>query len=66
MKKESSVSGGTSFCSLLAIVFIVLKLLNIISWSWWWVLSPLWLPFAIAIAIYLLSVVYVFIRSAAK
>ena len=25
-------------------IFITLKLLNIITWSWLWVLSPLWLP----------------------
>ena len=44
-------SGGIGFCGLLAIVFIELKLLKVISWSWLWVLSPLWIPFAIAIAI---------------
>lgn len=32
-----------SFVSLLTIVFIVLKLCGIIAWSWWWVLSPLWM-----------------------
>lgn len=30
----------------LLIVFIVLKLTNNIDWSWWWVLSPLWIPLA--------------------
>lgn len=30
---------------ILALVFIVLKLINVINWSWLWVLSPLWLPF---------------------
>jgi hypothetical protein len=34
---------GTSFVGLLTIVFIVLKLLDKITWSWWWVLSPLWI-----------------------
>lgn len=33
-----------SFPTLLTIAFIVLKLCNVISWSWWWVLSPLWIP----------------------
>lgn len=32
-------------CSILAIVFIVLKLTNVIDWAWWWVLAPLWAPF---------------------
>ncbi len=31
------------FYGLLAIVFIVLKLTDVIHWSWWWVLSPLWI-----------------------
>jgi len=32
------------FCDALAVVFIVLKLCGVISWSWWWVLSPIWIP----------------------
>ena len=32
-----------SFVGVLAIVFIVLKLMGIISWSWLWVLSPIWI-----------------------
>lgn len=39
-KKQST---GLSFCSILTLIFITLKLCNIIHWSWWWVLSPLWL-----------------------
>jgi hypothetical protein len=31
------------FASLLIILFICLKLCNVIKWSWWWVLSPLWI-----------------------
>jgi hypothetical protein len=40
---SSSSSGGIGFAGLLTIVFIVLKLLGKIDWSWWWVLSPLWI-----------------------
>lgn len=40
---SSSSSGGIGFSSLLTIAFIVLKLTNVIAWSWWWVLSPLWI-----------------------
>jgi hypothetical protein len=43
--KSSSSSGGIGFCGLLTIVFITLKLLGKITWSWWWVLSPLWIGF---------------------
>jgi len=38
---------GIGFFSILALIFITLKLTNFIAWSWLWVLAPLWLPFAI-------------------
>lgn len=40
---SSSSSGGIGFVGLLTIVFIVLKLIGKIDWSWWWVLSPIWI-----------------------
>lgn len=43
---EATSSGGIGFCGLLTIVFITLKLTDVIAWSWLWVLSPLWLPVA--------------------
>lgn len=39
--------GGIGFVGLLTIVFIVLKLTNNIDWSWWWVLSPIWISLII-------------------
>ena len=51
-KKEIVVrSIGIGFFGLLAIVFITLKLTGYIAWSWWWVLSPLWIPFALVITV---------------
>ena len=41
------------FAGLLAIVFITLKLLHKITWSWWWVLSPLWIGAAFAVLVLL-------------
>ncbi len=38
---------GINFMGLLTILFITLKLINVIDWSWIWVISPLWLPLAI-------------------
>ena len=49
--------GGIGFFGLLAIVFITLKLTGYIAWSWWWVLSPLWLPLAVGLAI--LAIVFI-------
>ena len=51
---SSSSSGGIGFVGILTIVFIVLKLLGHISWSWWWVLSPIWISILLAIAILIL------------
>ena len=45
---------NTSIPSLLGIVFIVLKLTNNIDWSWWWVLSPFWIPLALFLIIFIL------------
>lgn len=47
MNNNNNSSGGIGFCGLLTIVFIVLKLLNIITWSWVWVLAPFWIPFSL-------------------
>lgn len=40
---DEHASGGIGFTGLLTVVFIVLKLCGVIAWSWWWVLSPLWI-----------------------
>jgi hypothetical protein len=53
--------GGINFCGLLAILFIGLKLTGYITWSWLWVLSPLWLPFAIFLAVVLVCGVCVLV-----
>lgn len=42
-KSDNSSSGGIGFVGLLTIAFVVLKLTNVISWSWWWVISPVWI-----------------------
>lgn len=39
------------FFSILALIFITLKLTGYISWSWWWVISPLWIPAVITLVI---------------
>lgn len=46
-EKNSAASGGTGFTSLLLLAFIILKLTHVINWSWWWVMSPFWIPLGI-------------------
>ena len=59
-------NGGIGFCGLLTVLFIGLKLTNYIQWSWLWVLSPLWIPFAIVISIlFVVGVVWLTVLSTA-
>ena len=53
MENEKTIvlSGGLSFGKLLGVAFIILKLLNVITWSWLWVLAPIWIPYALLIGI---------------
>lgn len=53
---NNNASGGIGFCGLLTIVFIVLKLIGVIEWSWLWVLAPSWIPLAIVLIILLIIV----------
>jgi hypothetical protein len=59
---SSTSSGGLSFTGALTILFIGLKLGNVIHWSWWWVLSPIWISLSIVLFI-LLIVATVFLIS---
>lgn len=56
MSTNNSKSGGIGFCGLLSIAFIVLKLTSYIDWSWWWVLSPLWIPIMVIFVVIILTV----------
>jgi hypothetical protein len=55
---SESKTGGIGFFGLLTIVFITLKLTDYIDWSWWWVLSPLWIPFAIIVLVIVLLAMF--------
>lgn len=59
LAKESSSSsqGGIGFIGLLTIVFITLKLIGKISWSWWWVLSPIWIGFIVTFLILMIIII---------
>jgi hypothetical protein len=48
--ENKTTNSGISLTSVLFIVFLVLKLTGNINWSWWWVTSPLWIPFAIVLS----------------
>ena len=49
--KQVVNNNGIGFVGLLTILFIALKLTGYIAWSWWWVLSPIWISTIIALFI---------------
>jgi hypothetical protein len=52
--------------TVLTLIFVVLKLVGTISWSWWWVLSPLWISFGFGITIFLIMLLIFIIASVFK
>lgn len=54
-KNENNTRGGIGFFGLLTIAFIILKLCKVITWSWVWVLSPLWISFTLIVLIILIA-----------
>jgi len=54
--KSEKASEGIGFGGLLTILFIGLKLTGYINWSWWWVLSPIWLPITALLVFFALAI----------
>lgn len=59
---SSSVSFGGGFVGLLTVAFIVLKLCGVITWSWVWVLSPMWISLSIGLILVIVAVI-MFLRT---
>ena len=49
MTTKTTSNTSNMFTSLLAVLFIGLKLTGYIAWPWLWVLSPIWIPAALAL-----------------
>lgn len=66
MAAEATVvrSGGVGLGTVLFLIFLVLKLTGHISWSWWWVTAPLWIPFGVVGAIIGFSLIVLLICAA--
>lgn len=55
MASSATIHVGPSFAGLLGLAFIVLKLTGHITWSWWWVLAPFWMPVVILLGFLVLA-----------
>ena len=47
MNRNNGSATGMTLSGTLTVIFVVLKLIGVIHWSWIWVLCPMWLPAAI-------------------
>lgn len=67
---NSTSGGGIGFCGALFIAFLVMKLCNVITWSWWWIFAPLWGPCAIflafAVVIFIVAILVAILASIFK
>lgn len=53
---RNSSSSGIGICGVLT-VFVVLKLIGVINWSWLWVLCPLWINLLLTIIVAVIIVI---------
>jgi len=66
MSDSNNSSGGVGVCGLLLVLFVGLKLGGVISWSWLWVTSPIWLPLTVLLSVFGLAFLLMFIVSAVR
>ena len=61
MTKEKT-SKGFGLGTILFLIFLVLKLTGVgmvATWSWWWVLSPLWIPIVVVLGILICALAFI-------
>ncbi len=57
-RRNNTIYYGINFWELLTIVFIILKATGTITWSWWLVLAPIWVPIVLVILFIIIFVLY--------
>ena len=62
-KENTTIVGGNGFFGLLFITFLVIKLTNVINWSWWWVTAPLWVPLGFVAIVFVIICVMVVVSN---
>jgi membrane protein YdbS with pleckstrin-like domain len=60
--ENHNTSSSVSYTGVLTLIFVVLKLCNVINWSWWWVFCPIWISFVLgAFLIIILGIIVVYL-----
>lgn len=65
-RSSDNPSGGMGFFPVLGLIFIVLKLCKVITWSWLWVLCPIWIPLSLYLGIAVGIILWFSIKAAIK
>lgn len=60
---NSGTSSGIGVTGLLLVAFIVLKLCKVITWLWWWVLAPAWMPIGLGLICLILMFPFYYFKS---
>lgn len=55
--RKTYTRSGLGLLDVLFVVFLVLRLLGVITWSWWWVTAPIWIPVLFFLVIILIWVI---------
>lgn len=55
--ENKNASGGVGISTVLTIIFVVLKLVGVIDWSWVWVLSPTWISLALLLLLTIIAII---------
>lgn len=64
---NNAASGGFGLGMVLFLIFMILKLCNKITWSWWWVTCPLWAPLAIlAVLLFIAGIIFIISKTKPK
>lgn len=58
MSSNNNSSSGLGLGSVLTIIFVVLKLVGVINWSWWWVLAPTWISIILWLVVIVIFAIY--------
>lgn len=61
-EKTTVASSAISGAEALGVAFVVLKLCDVIEWSWFWVTAPFWMPLAAIVTIYLIALVVLLVK----
>lgn len=63
MSDNKNITVSFPILGVLTVAFIVLKLCSVIDWSWWWVLAPVWIPWAaVLVLLIVVGIAKVFLK----